>query len=195
MAGIFEETGRFVAFKTVLKKNLGNDRNALMYGAGQGGFEAFFILVFSMVSNIVMAVMLNAGMIDRLTAGITDENALKTLYATFAALSQTAPAIFLMSIVERIAAVVLQISLSVLVWFAAKNKKNFWFFPLALLLHAFIDAFAVILAKNISNIWIVLGFIYVLSACYAVIAATVWKKNASFKENCATEETGTADEA
>ena len=32
-AGIFEETGRFLAFKTVLKKKLGNDRNALMYGA------------------------------------------------------------------------------------------------------------------------------------------------------------------
>ena len=39
MAGLFEETGRFLAFKTVLKKRQDNDRNALMYGAGHGGIE------------------------------------------------------------------------------------------------------------------------------------------------------------
>ena len=34
MAGLFEETGRYLAFKTVLKKSLSNNANALMYGAG-----------------------------------------------------------------------------------------------------------------------------------------------------------------
>ena len=33
MAGLFEETGRFLAFKTIKKKKLGNDANALMYGS------------------------------------------------------------------------------------------------------------------------------------------------------------------
>jgi len=41
MAGLFEETGRFTAFKTVLKKYWRNNMNGLMYGAGHGGFEAF----------------------------------------------------------------------------------------------------------------------------------------------------------
>ena len=36
-AGVFEEAGRFLAFKTVLRKKRGNDQNALMYGAGHGG--------------------------------------------------------------------------------------------------------------------------------------------------------------
>lgn len=180
MAGLFEETGRFAAFKTVLKKTNGNDRNALMYGAGHGGFEAFYILVISMISNIVMAVMLNAGMADKLIAGVTNEANLQTLYATFAALSKTPSLSFLMGIVERIAAIALHISLSVLVWFAAKNKgKCFWLYPLALLLHATVNAAAVILSRCVSNIWIILVIIYLLSACCITIALKVWKKYSS----------------
>jgi len=182
MAGLFEETGRYTAFRTVLKKKHGNDRNALMYGAGHGGFEAFYILFVSMASYIVMAVKLNAGMQDTLTAGVTDAAALQTLNATFAALASTPPATFLMSIVERIAAVAIQISLSVLVWFAAKNGgKLFWFFPLAVVLHALVDAIAVILSRYISNVWIVLGVVYIFAAICVLLAIAVLKKHASGK--------------
>lgn len=180
MAGLFEETGRFTAFKTVLKKNRSNDRNALMYGAGHGGIEVFYILVFSMISNIVMAVMLNAGMADKLTAGVADEAKLQTLYSIFATLAGTAPGTFLMSIIERIAAVALHISLSVLVWFAAKNGgKCLWFYPLAVLLHATVNSVAVILSRYVPSMWIVLAAIYVMSACCVLIAVTVWKKYSS----------------
>lgn len=37
IAGLFEETGRFIAFKTVLRKKRDKDVNALMYGAGHSG--------------------------------------------------------------------------------------------------------------------------------------------------------------
>ena len=53
MAGIFEETGRFLAFKTVLRKKQGKDINALMYGAGHGGFEAAALLGITMINNII----------------------------------------------------------------------------------------------------------------------------------------------
>ena len=194
MAGIFEETGRFTAFKTVLKKRLDNDGNALMYGAGHGGFEAFYILVFSMVSYITMAVMLNNGMIDKLTAGITDPVTLQILYAKFAGLSTTAPPVFLMAIVERIAAVALHLSCSVLVWFAAKKGgKLLLFYPLAILIHALIDAVAVILANYTGNVWIVESAVYVVAACSVVIAIAVWKKYASQK--AAAAEIKTSSEA
>jgi len=177
MAGLFEETGRFTAFKTVLKKYRRNDMNGLMYGAGHGGFEAFYILVFSMISNIVMAVMMNAGNADKLTAGITDTARLQTLYATFAALAGTAPATFLMSIVERIAAVALHISLSVLVWFAVKNNgKCLWFYPLAILFHTAVNAVSVILSRYVSDIWIVLLVLYLMVAFCVVFTMKVWRK-------------------
>lgn len=56
MAGLFEETGRFVAFKTVLKRKQEKDQNALMYGAGHGGFEAIVILGLAMINNIIYSV-------------------------------------------------------------------------------------------------------------------------------------------
>ena len=116
MAGLFEETGRFAAFKTVLKNDLNNDRNALMYGAGHGGAEVFFILVLGMASNIIMSIMLNTGAAEQLKAGITDEAQLQSLYKTFELLSGTPSGNFLICIFERIAAVAIHISLSVLVW-------------------------------------------------------------------------------
>lgn len=176
MAGIFEETGRFTAFKILLRKKLGNDVNALMYGAGHGGFEAFCLLTITMVSYITIAVMLNTGMSAALTAGVTDEAARKALEATFATLAQTPPQLFLISIVERIPAVALHISLSVLVWFSVKDKGRFWLYPLAVLLHAVVDAVVVIMSRNGMNVWIIEVVLYVMSGCCIVIARKVWNK-------------------
>jgi uncharacterized membrane protein YhfC len=178
MAGLFEETGRFAAYKTILRKKHGNDGNALMYGAGHGGFEAFYMLVFSMVSYIVMAVMLNTGMTDTLTTG-ADQNTLKSLETTFALLSQTPSASFLVGVVERISAVALHISLSVLVWFAAKDKGRFMLYPLAIALHAFADMVIVVLASTGLNVWIIEGTLYIIVACCVVLSRVIWRKAVS----------------
>ena len=45
MAGIFEETGRYVAFRTFLKKDLSIIKTPFVYGAGHGFVEAFIILL------------------------------------------------------------------------------------------------------------------------------------------------------
>ncbi|MGI6085704.1 MAG: YhfC family intramembrane metalloprotease [Acetivibrionales bacterium] len=180
MAGFFEETGRFIAFKNLLKNNSGNDMNSLMYGAGHGGIEALIILVFSMISNIVMSVMLNKNMAEQLISGITDEAQLQILYNAFETLAKTPSGDFLMAAIERLAAVVIHLSLSVLVWFAVKNRgKNFRLYPLAILLHTVVNAFAVILAKYVPSMWIVLAVIYILAASFAAIASKVWKMNSS----------------
>ena len=134
MAGLFEETGRFVAFKTVLRKQRGNDTNALMYGAGHGGIEAVILLSVAMVINLVFSLQYNAGIPSSLGGSA---QALQ-----IAALPST---IFLAGGVERMIAVAIHVSLCVLVWFAAKDGKKFWLFPLAILLHLFVDAVAVIL--------------------------------------------------
>ena len=165
-AGLFEETGRFVAFKTVLRKKRGNDANALMYGAGHGGVEAVILLSVTMVINVVYALQFNAGN----TAAFGSLDAAQTLL--------NMPSwYFLVGAVERIAAVTIHISLSVLVWFAAKNSKRFWLFPLAILLHLLVDAVAVILSKLGVNVWIIEGSVYVLAAALVVLAIVVWKKN------------------
>jgi len=183
MAGLFEETGRYAAFKTVLKRKRGNNENALMYGAGHGGFEAAYLLGISMISNIVMSVTINAGTADSLTAGVTDPATLQRIGATVAALAEAAPTDFLVGAAERFSAVALHLSCSVLVWFAAKNGgRRLWFYPLAIFLHAFLNAAAVILSKNTSNLLLLEGVIFFLAACCVGIAAAVWKKCASGEE-------------
>ncbi len=187
MAGIFEETGRLATFKTVLARKRSNNYNALMYGAGHGGFEAAYLLGVTMLSNIAMSLTLNAGMGSNLTAGVTDPAVVQKINATITALTEAAPIDFLMGPIERFAAVALHISLSVLVWFAAKNGgRRFWLFPLAIILHALMDMVAVILSHYTSNLWLIEGAIYALSAACVLIAIIIWKKynseNDSFAE-------------
>ena len=51
-AGIFEETGRFLAFKLLLKKE-SEPITALSYGIGHGGIEAILLVVLTMVNSFV----------------------------------------------------------------------------------------------------------------------------------------------
>ena len=176
MAGLFEETGRFVAFKTVLKSRLDNDRNALMYGAGHGGIECILMLGFAYASNLIMSVMINAGLADKLTAGLSGDM-LAEIEAVFGTLTGTPPTTYLLAVVERCAALVTHISLSVLVWFAAKKPGKGWLFPLAILLHAILDGLTVILAARLPVV-AVEGCLVVIAAVLAGIACIVWKRNA-----------------
>lgn len=175
-AGVFEETGRYLAFRTVLKKRLGNDRNALMYGAGHGGIEAILLLGFAYISNIVMSVLINAGQTELLTAGTAGEAAAQ-LKAVFETLTATAPWTYLLGMAERAVAITTHICLSVLVWFAAKKPGKGWLFPLAILLHAALDGIMVILAAHLP-VAAVEGCLVVMALGLVFLARAVWKKNA-----------------
>ena len=176
-AGIFEETGRFLAFKTVLKKKLGNDRNALMYGAGHGGIEAILTLGLAYIGNIVMSVLINAGQTDMLTATATGEAA-EQLKAVLDSLVTTAPWTYLLAIVERALAITTHICLSVLVFFAVKKPDKGWLFPTAILLHAALDGVMVILAAHLPTV-AVEGCLAVMVLGLVLLARAVWRQNAA----------------
>jgi len=178
MAGLFEETGRFAAFKTVLRKYRGNDVNALMYGAGHGGFEAFLVLFFTMLSNIFVSILINANMMGVLEGPVTDDIArMQAISNTAKMLSETPSLSFLAGPVERFAAVAVHISLSVLVWFAAKKGGvHVWFYPLSILLHSLVNFVAVVALRYIGNVWLVEVIVYIITACYVLLAIQIWKK-------------------
>ena len=181
MAGLFEETGRYVAFKSVLRKKRGNDQNALMFGAGHGSIEAVVLLSVSMVMNIVYSLQFNAG-ISPSFGGLDAAQQLIDLPSWM----------FLVGAVERIAAISIHISLSVLVWFAAKNGKRFWLYPLAILLHLFVNAVAVVLSGSGVNVWIIEGAVYVMAIAFALLAVAVWKKNHTAQAEAIAEATAEA---
>ena len=68
MAGLFEETGRYLCFSFALKRYRAKNVNALMYGAGHGGFESIVLAGLTMINNITWSYMINSGNAAALTA-------------------------------------------------------------------------------------------------------------------------------
>lgn len=173
MAGLFEETGRFVAFRTVLVRKRDKDVNALMYGAGHGGLEAAVLLGVAMIGNIALAMSINDGSIAVMTSSLPTE-ALTQLQAVLETLTTTPPSTYVIAIMERVLAVTLQMSLSVMVWFAAKDERRWYLYPVAILIHLLVDALAVALVQYGVPILAVEGVIGVATALVVVLAKRTW---------------------
>ena len=150
MAGLFEETGRFLSMKFLMKKEPTTVLPGLAYGAGHGGVEMLIVFGISMISNLVMSVMINAGQLETIVSQ-TPAEAQEQVRAAAAQLAELRAGGLLLGLWERISALILHFSLSVLVWAAVrKGGKWLWLFPAAILLHAGVDAQAVILSKSAS---------------------------------------------
>lgn len=176
MAGLFEETGRLLAMKFLLRKKRGNDYNALMYGAGHGGIEAFVLLFFGMLNNLIYSLMINAGKSELLLQAVDGANA-AALQSVFDTLTQASPFLFLAGAVERLAAVTAHMALSVLVWIAVSRKGQIGLYFLAVLLHFALDAAAVLLSSTGMSMALLELMIVLIAALYVVLAAVLWKKN------------------
>ena len=151
MAGIFEETGRFLAYKLVLKKRT-NRETAISYGIGHGGFEAVYILAATGINNFVYAGIINAGqfpaLLDQLKAAGQDTSPIESLPEQLAAFGI---ADIGLPILERVFAVMFHIALSILVFYAVKNGK-IWMYFLAVILHALLDAPAALYQQGVIGI-------------------------------------------
>lgn len=149
-AGIFEETGRFLAMKFLLKDEPSGAKTAVAYGIGHGGIEMLIIFGFSMVSNLIIASMINLGQADTILSALPAE-AQAQMQGTFAQFETSTPGTFLTGVWERTSAIILQVGLSVLVWTAVrKGGKWLWLFPAAILIHFLVDASAVLLMDSVS---------------------------------------------
>ena len=171
MAAVFEEFGRLFAFNIILKKYRDKNINALMYGAGH---EAAAVLGFTMISNLMLAMMINSGRIESLL-GTLSGGTLTQLQTSISILTLSSPYIFLLGIVERICAVAIQISLSVLVWFSLKSNKSL--FVTALSIHFIVDAITVVLAGIHMPSVIIEAALVIIAIALAVFAGKVYRKN------------------
>ena len=127
-AALFEECGRWIAMKFCLKKHLTRE-NALMYGAGHGGIEAFLILGMSSMTALEPAQQ-------------------EVTYHQLSVLWITPAYQFYLAPVERISAIALQIALSILVYSAVKTGRKLHL-AAAFGLHFAVDFLTVICAAAI----------------------------------------------
>ena len=161
MAGVFEETARFISFK-ILRKKFTGISTGLSYGIGHGGTESILLAGFSMMAGLVFSILINTGNIEIITGKLQGET-LDQLIIQLSTISTTPSYMFLLSGVERIFAIAIQISLSVMVFYSVFCRNKLWLFPLAIIIHAIIDitpaAFQVGIIKNILLVYILLCFL------------------------------------
>lgn len=138
--GIFEGTGRLLAFKTLLK-NRKNKETAISYGIGHSGFEVMAILGIGYITYISYACMINSGtfvnIINQVAEKAPDQvGAYYTLADQIAKCSMGSVGA---GFIERVFSILFHIGCSILVFYACKDKKKFWLFHLAIILHTLTD--------------------------------------------------------
>ncbi len=150
-AGVFEEAGRYAALR-FLNKGLLTWENGLLFGLGHGGIEALWIVGIPYLKQIVS--IISAG-------GI-------------AALAGSPPLDFLTAGVERMLTLALHIGFTMLVLYAVK-RRNVWFFILAVMAHALVDALVPLigLAKLKMDprgyMWLIEGAVAVFAAIAVIV--------------------------
>lgn len=166
LAGIFEETARWVLFKFSLK-NAKTWGEGVLVGAGHGGVESFLLGLLAILTLVNMVVMRNA---DLAALGIPAEQIELTRQQVDAFWSSPFYLGFLGGL-ERIFAICLHLSLSVMVLYSVVYKRTMWFW-IALLWHAFIDAVAVYLLPIVGALALE-GIVGVLAAISLWIVFTM----------------------
>lgn len=162
--GVFEETGRLIAFKTVLRKRR-NRETSISYGIGHGGFEVILILGLTYIQYIAYAVMLNTGtfvtVIDRVASQAPEQ--LVSVETVVSLLTGFSFADLGIAFVERIFAVLFHMGASILVFYACRDKKHFWLYPMAIVLHTGMDFIGALSIFNVISIspWALEGIVAV----------------------------------
>lgn len=160
--GLFEETGRFIAFRTVLKKRK-NRETSISYGLGHGCFEVILILGLTYFQNIIYSILINTGLFESLVVKAVQAHApeqLDIINVLVTQLTNFSLGNLALALVERIFAVLFHVAASILVFYACKERKKFFLYPLAIILHTLLD-FIVVL--SIFPLWGVLVFLAVFS--------------------------------
>lgn len=151
--GLFEETGRFVAFKTILRKRK-NRETSISYGIGHGGIEVVVLLGLTYINYIIYALMINSGLMQTTINQMMEiapeqVGQLEEIIVMMTTFSGTT---LLINVVERIFAVMFHIGASILVFYACKDKSKMWLYPLAIILHTLMDFIAAMVIFNVISI-------------------------------------------
>ena len=164
MAGLVEETTRYVVFKVLAQKRRLLTSDIVAYGFGHGLSEFILLGVMGLLINIIVLQAIHSGQTSQLPPLLVSQVNQLTGFAV------------VMSLFERLVALVLQVLLTA--WdFLAVTKHKLSFYFGAILLHATIDflagAYQQGIVRNILLIEVMLA-IYVLGV--GLVTRQIWKK-------------------
>lgn len=172
-AGLFEEGAKLFAFKYFLNKDLDNDYNAIMYGAGQGGFEAFYLLISQVITPLFIAIMVNSGKTESLLLGQSEEGIAAINEAIDSVINLPAST-FVWLIVSRIPYILLCFALTMFVWYAVK-KEQYSLFLIAVFMHTMFYAGYILMMGIGSSVLVIELTLMLISAAYLFVAFLLYK--------------------
>lgn len=158
LAGVFEETARYILFKFILKKSR-TWKEGVFVGLGHGGTEAVIIGIFAALAFVNMLIYKN---IDLSTVPSIPADQLELAKQQVAAYWSAPAYMALLGVVERVFAILLHVALSVMVLYSIVGHKPLWFW-MALLWHALVDALAVFLGQQGLNALALEGVVGILA--------------------------------
>ena len=175
MAGIFEECGRLIILKYILKKDRTRE-NAVIYGIGHGGIEILTVFLPAMILYLAIAVMFSQGDTETAlkTLNITEETATAALPSVQAAAAFDY-AMMAMNVMERLLAMLIHIGLTIVVYYGVVNAKKLCL-PAAILLHMLADTFPALYQRGILPLWAVEMWAVFWTLMIMLIAAKLYKR-------------------
>ena len=164
MAGLVEETTRYVVFKVLAKKRRLMTSDIVAYGFGHGLSEFILLGVMGLLTYIIVLQAIHSGQTSQLPPLLVSQVKQLTGFAV------------VMSLFERLVALLLQVLLTAWDFLAVtKHKLSFYFW--AIILHAAIDflagAYQLGIVSNLLLIELILA-IYVLGI--GLLTRRIWRK-------------------
>ena len=174
MAGVFEECGRHIVLKCILKQNRTRE-NAVFYGVGHGGIEILTVLLPTMVTYLTVAILFSKGSVEEAMTAlkITEDTAAAALPSVQAAAAFDWAAMA-MNVTERLFAMLVHIGLSVVVFYGVRRAKKAYL-PLAILLHMLVDLFPALYQRGVIELWTVELWAGLWAAVIVCIAVRLYK--------------------
>ena len=183
MAGVFEECGRHIILKYIMKKNR-TPENAVIYGIGHGGIEILAVILPTMITYLAVAVMFSSGNVENAlsTLNITEQTAAAALPSVQAAATFDYTTMA-MNVIERLFAMLLHIGLTVVVYYGVVTAKKIYL-PVAILLHMLMDTLPALYQRSVMPLWAVELWAAAWAGVAVFIALILYRK---IKESSFTE--------
>ena len=175
VAALFEETGRYLAFRFVLTKHP-NKETAVTYGIGLGGIECILVLGVTYIQYYAYGQLINNGSMDKMLSAYKDSSqsvdALNQLITNIKGVTQMT---CYMADLERISAMMVQVALSILVFqavYVAGKKYMYW---VAVALHFLMDVPAALYQKGVLKLLPTEIILFVYAALVLALGVKIYQ--------------------